>query len=103
MEKVPGVFAVAAEMGWNDVGSWAVVHELSPRDRDDNVRPARSLSLSSRGNVVVSPRKFVVTVGIENLVIVETDDALLVCARHRAQEVARAVQELERLGLNDLL
>lgn len=103
MEKLPGVFAVAAEMGWSDVGSWAVVHELGPRDHDDNVRPARSLSLSSRGNVVVSPRKFVATVGIENLVIVETGDALLVCARHRAQEVARVVQELERLGLNELL
>lgn len=103
MEKVPAVFAVAAELGWSDVGSWAVFHELSPRDRDDNVRPAYSLSLDSRGNVVVSPGKFVVTVGVKDLVIVETADALLVCARHRAQEVAKAVQALKRRGLNDLL
>ena len=103
MEKIPGMFAVAADIGWNDVGSWAVVHELSPQDEDGTVRPRGSLSLSSSGNMIVSPHKFVVTVGVHNLVIVETDDALLVCARERSQEVGKTVQELERLGRKELL
>jgi len=103
MEKVSGIFAVAADIGWNDVGSWAVVYELSRRDRAGNVRPDRSLSIDSRGNMVVSNRKFVVTVGVQNLVIVDTPDALLVCARGRSQEVGGAVQELERLRMEDLL
>jgi mannose-1-phosphate guanylyltransferase len=103
MEKAPSVFAVAADMGWNDVGSWAVAYELSPHDRDNNVRPADSLSLNSRGNMVLSSGKFVATVGVRDLVIVETEDALLVCARHQAQEVGKAVQELERRGRNNLL
>ena len=103
MEKISGIFAVAADMGWSDVGSWAVVHELSRRDRAGNVRPQRSLSLGSRGNMVVSRSKFVVTVGVHDLVIVETPDALLVCARERSQEVGKAVQELEQLGLEELL
>jgi mannose-1-phosphate guanylyltransferase len=103
MEEAPSVFAVAADMGWNDVGSWAVDYDLSPHDRDNNVRPARSLSLNSRGNMVVSSGKFVVTVGVQDLIIVETEDALLVCARNQAQEVGRAVQELERQGRNELL
>jgi mannose-1-phosphate guanylyltransferase len=103
MEKISGIFAVAADIGWSDVGSWAVVYELSPRDRNDNVRPLRSLSLDSGGNIIVSPRRFVVTVGAQDLVIVDTDDALLVCARARSQDVGKAVQELERLGLHDLL
>ncbi len=103
MEKVPGIFAVAADIGWNDVGSWSVLHELSARDGDESVRPPRSLSLSSSGNMIVSPHKFVVTVGVHDLVIVETHDALLVCARGRSQDVGRAVQELERLGERELL
>jgi mannose-1-phosphate guanylyltransferase len=103
MEKIPGIFAVAADIGWDDVGSWAVVYELSPRDREGNVRPRRSLSLASRGNMIVSPGKFIVTVGVHDLVIVDTDDALLVCARERSQEVGKAVQELERLSLRELL
>lgn len=104
MEKISGIFAVAADIGWNDVGSWAVVYELARRDREGNVRPGRSLSLDSRGNLVVSQDgKFVVTVGARDLVIVDTPDALLVCARDKSQDVGRAAQELERLGLDELL
>jgi mannose-1-phosphate guanylyltransferase len=104
MEKISGIFAVAADIGWSDVGSWAVVYDLARRDREGNVRPGRSLSLDSRGNLVVSHRgKFVVTVGARDLVIVDTPDALLVCARDRSQAVGKAVQELERLGVDELL
>jgi mannose-1-phosphate guanylyltransferase len=103
MENISEIYAVAADIGWSDVGSWAVVYELKRRDREGNVRPRRSFCLDSRGNLIVSPRKFVVTVGVENLVVVETADALLVCARHRSQDVGKAVQELERLGRRDLL
>jgi len=103
MEKISGIFAVAADIGWNDVGSWAVVYELTRRDQEGNVRPRRSLSLDSRGNMVLSRQKFVVTVGVQNMVIVDTPDALLVCARERSQDVGKAVQELERMGMKELL
>jgi mannose-1-phosphate guanylyltransferase len=103
MEKARGVYVIPAEMGWSDVGSWAVVHELSPQDRDGNARPARSLCFGARGNMIVSPRKFVMAVGVEDLVIVETDDALLVCAREKSQDVGKAVEELGRRGLTELL
>jgi mannose-1-phosphate guanylyltransferase len=103
MEKVSNIYAVPADIGWNDVGSWAVVYELSPQDPEKNVRPRASLSLGSHGNMVFSPNKFVVTVGVQGLIVVETDDALLVCARDRSQDVGRAVQELNRLGRRDLL
>jgi mannose-1-phosphate guanylyltransferase len=103
MEKIPNIFAVTADIGWSDVGSWAVAYALQRKDREGNIKPANSLCLDSRGNMIVSPRKFVVTVGVQDLVIVDTDDALLVCARERSQEVGRAVQELERRGRQDLL
>ena len=103
MEKIANIYAVPADIGWNDVGSWAVAYELGNQDPEKNIRPAASLSLDSRGNMVVSPRKFVVMVGVQDLIVVETDDALLVCARERSQDVGKAVQELERLGRHDLL
>jgi len=103
MERIPAIFAVAADIGWNDVGSWQTVYELKPRDHEDNVRPRQSLCLDSRGNIIVSPRRFVVTAGVQDLVIVDTADALLVCTRRRSQDVGKAVQELERLGLHELL
>jgi mannose-1-phosphate guanylyltransferase len=103
MEKISNIYALPADIGWNDVGSWAVVYELGNQDSEKNVRPSASLSLDSHGNMVVSPKKYVVTVGVQDLIVVETADALLVCARARSQEVAKAVQELDRLGRHDLL
>ncbi len=103
MEKITDIHAVAADIGWNDVGSWAVAYDLSPKDGEMNVRPARSLCLDSRGNMIVAQRAFVVTVGVQDLVIVETEDALLVCARQQSQEVGKAVQALEEAGLQKLL
>jgi len=103
MEKVSNIHAIAADIGWNDVGSWAVVYDLSKKDRAMNVRPGQSLCVDSRGNMIVSPRSFVITVGVHDLVIVEAEDALLVCARDRSQEVGKAVQALEKLGHSSLL
>ncbi|MHB8653458.1 MAG: mannose-1-phosphate guanylyltransferase [Terriglobia bacterium] len=103
MQKISNIFGVTADMGWSDVGSWAVVYDLHRKDRDGSVQPGHTIALDSRGNMIVSPRKFVVTVGVRDLVIVETDDALLVCAREDSQRVGKAVQELERRGMRDLL
>ena len=103
MEKISNIYVVAADVGWSDVGSWEVIHELSPKDRDGNVRPRRSVCLDARDNMIASPTKFVVALGVRDLVIVETSDALLVCARGRSQDVGKAVQELERQGLEGLL
>ncbi|HXH47795.1 MAG TPA: mannose-1-phosphate guanylyltransferase [Terriglobia bacterium] len=103
MEKVDKVFAVAADIGWSDVGSWAVVYDLHAKDSDGNVRPENSLCIDSKGNMLVGGGKILVTIGVENLVIVETGDALLVCAREQSQKVGKAVQELERRGRKSLL
>ncbi len=103
MQKISDIFVVAADIGWSDVGSWAVVYELNRKDREGNVKPRGSIGIDSQRNIIVSPQKFVVTVGVRDLVIVETGDALLVCARERSQDVGKAVQELERRGLQELL
>jgi mannose-1-phosphate guanylyltransferase len=103
MEKIGNVSAVAADIGWSDVGSWAVAYDLSAKDADGNVRPENSLCLDSKGNMMVGGRKYFVTIGVENLVIVDTGDALLVCARDQSQQVGKAVQELEKRGKKNLL
>jgi len=103
VETIAGVFAVAADIGWSDVGSWAEAYELNAKDADGNVAPSGSLCLNSSGNLIHVEGKLVVTVGVDDLVIVETPDALLVCRRQRSQEVGKAVQELERRGRDDLL
>jgi mannose-1-phosphate guanylyltransferase len=103
MEKISDIHGVAADIGWNDVGSWAVVYDLTAKDNEANVRPERSLCLDSRGNMIVAKKKFVVTVGVQDLVIVESDDAILVCTRDHSQDVGKAVQALEKAGHQKLL
>lgn len=103
MEKIPNICAIAADIGWSDVGSWAAAYELSAKDSQGNVRPAASFLLDSRRNMLISDRKFVAAIGVDDLVVVETDDALLVCRRDRAQDAGKVPRELDRRKMKSLL
>jgi mannose-1-phosphate guanylyltransferase len=97
------VFVIPAAIKWSDVGSWAAVYELLAKGPGANVSTGLVLTLDASGNLISSPSKFVAAVGVSNLVVVETSDALLVCSRERAQDVGRVVKWLEQRRLQKLL
>jgi len=97
------VLVIPASIDWSDIGSWAAVYELLAKRTGANVSTGRVLTLDASGNLFWSPSKFVAAVGVSNLVVVETSDALLVCSRERAQDVGRAVKWLEQHRLHKLL
>jgi mannose-1-phosphate guanylyltransferase len=99
----PSVFVLPAEVGWSDIGSWAAVYELLARKTGENVSAGRVVALDARGNFLWSPKKFVAAIGVHNLVVVETEDALLLCPRDRAQDVGKIVKWLEGEKLSRLL
>lgn len=104
MEKAQGVLGLASDdIGWNDVGSWNAVYELLRRDGHGNASRGSSLFLSSSGNFIDAQDKIVALVGVKDLVVVDTHDALLIVDRHQAQRVGEVVKELERLRRDDLL
>lgn len=104
LEKADNVVGVAADdIGWNDVGSWNAVYELLPRDADGNSSVAEALIRSSTGNYLDAKGKLVALLGVKDLIIVDTPDALLIADRHRAQEVGSLVKALEEKGREDLL
>jgi mannose-1-phosphate guanylyltransferase len=103
LEKTAGVMALAAgDIGWNDVGSFNAVYELLPHDRDGNTGRGEALILDSRGNFIDS-EKLVALLGVEDLVVVDTPDALLITRRERAQDVGQLVKAIEKQGRTDLL
>lgn len=103
-ERAEGVLGLpAGDLGWSDVGSWHAVYELLPHDQEANAVRGELLALDSRGSYVDAPGKLVALVGVENLVIVDTPDALLVADRTQAQRVGELVKRLERLHRDDLL
>jgi mannose-1-phosphate guanylyltransferase len=89
------VFVLPADVGWSDIGSWAAVYELLAKRRGANVSAGPHIALDSHGNFFWSPKKLVAAVGVRDLIVVETPDALLVCPRDRAQDVGQVVKWLE--------
>lgn len=90
-----GVFVLPAEVGWSDIGSWAAVYELLARAQGENVSAGEFAAIDASGNFLWSPKKFVAAVGVRDLVVVETPDALLIVPRDRAQDVGKVVKWLE--------
>ena len=101
------LYCIRADFGWNDLGSWAALYEhhtLGGRHVDSNVIESKgSFSLNSEGNYVHAPSKFVATVGVKDIVVVETDDALLITTREHSQEVGKIVKHLSEKKLKKLL
>jgi len=90
-------------VGWGDIGSWAAVYELLAKLPGANIFAGDGHAIDADGNFLWSPSKFVAAIGVRDLVIVETPDALLVCPRDRAQDVAKLVKWLEEKNRRELL
>jgi mannose-1-phosphate guanylyltransferase len=104
IEQADNVAGLACdEFGWNDVGSWDAVYELVPHDSSSNAARSELLSAHSTGNYIDCGRKLVALLGVKNLIIVDTPDALLVADRSRAQQVGDIVKLLEQNKREDLL
>ena len=97
------VFVIPAEIGWSDIGSWAAVYEMLAKKNRENVLAGEGYTLDAEGNFLWTPSKFVAAIGVRDLVVVETPDALLICPRDRAQDVGKVVKHLEEQKRKDLL
>jgi len=93
----------AGDFGWNDVGSWNAVYELHGRDPQGNALRSPALIEASSGNFIEAGKKLVALLGVHNLIVVDTPDALLVADRSRAQQVGDLVKLLEKAGHKHLL
>ncbi len=96
MEKARNVCVIKGDFGWSDVGSWEEVWRLSPKDEKGNALRGNHLAIHSENNLVDARDKFYALLGVRDLVIVETEDAVLICPREKSQEVRTIVEELER-------
>ncbi|MGD0401690.1 MAG: mannose-1-phosphate guanylyltransferase [Candidatus Acidiferrales bacterium] len=97
------VCVIPARVGWSDIGSWAAVYELLAPKPAANVSAGPFFSIDASGNYFWSPKKFVAAIGVRDVVLVETDDAILLCPRERSQDVGRIVKWLEERKLKRLL
>jgi mannose-1-phosphate guanylyltransferase len=103
MERATGVLTVPGEFGWNDVGSWDMLGVLHEADGDGNVTVGDCVLAESCGNILYSSGRTIAVVGVKDLVVAETADAVLVCPKERAQDVKKIVEKLKAEGKKELL
>ncbi len=104
LERAKNVVGLlASDIGWNDVGSWNAVYELHKPDKAANVLRSDALLQSSTGNYVDASGKLVALLGVRDLIVVDTPDALLIADRSRAQQVGDLVKQLEKSHRDELL
>jgi mannose-1-phosphate guanylyltransferase len=108
-EHLSNLYCIPAEFNWNDLGSWASLYEYQVEtrlrgDAEGNVADSTGhISIEASDNYIFSPKKFVALVGVENLVVVDTEDALLIAHRDHSQDVGKIVKELSITGRSELI
>ena len=103
MEKTDRAYVIRGKFGWSDVGSWDELYRLAQKDAQGNHATGKVLLKETKNTLIHSVNQFVAAVGVENLIIVATDDAVLVCKRERSQDVKEIVDYLKRKQMNDYL
>ena len=105
-EQRSNIYCLPADFGWNDLGSWASLHGHRAGREEDNVLDGKTtgvFAIQSTGNYVYAPGKTVALLGVDDLVVVETDDALLITTRARSQDVSKVVRAIHEGGREDLI
>ncbi len=103
MERANHVFVVPGSFGWSDVGDWRAVYELSPKDEHGNALAGNVIVHDSSRCLVESGSRLVALIGIHDVIVVETDDAVLVCHRDSAQQVKNIVEYLSAHQLSEFV
>ena len=103
MEHAEDVAVIPVDIGWSDVGDWTALSELLPADEEGNVVVGQHIGLDTKGCLIHGSRRLVTTIGLEDTIVVDTEDALLVCPRERAQEVRDLVKKLKESGKGEHL
>jgi mannose-1-phosphate guanylyltransferase len=103
MEKAPNLVVIPVEMGWNDVGSWDAIHEELQETAGGVAAVGPHVGLDDRNTLVYSTGRLVATMGLDNIVVVVTDDAVLVCDRNRSQDLKKLMDGLRLAGREDVI
>ena len=103
LEKSSHVSLIPCDIGWNDVGSWQAVHEIGAKDKNGNVISGNVIALDCKNNLIRAEKRLVAAIGVEDLCVIETADAVLVSRSDQTQRVREVVDALQERGSNEHL
>ncbi len=100
LEKSTRLVVIPALIGWSDLGDWTTIHRLSPKDERGNTLSPNVFDLESENSFIYSSERKIVTIGLKDTVVVDSEDALLICPTSRVQDVKIVAQQLQERGEN---
>jgi len=103
MEKAQDVVVIPVDIGWSDIGDWEALYGVHEADAGGNVILGNHIGIATNGCLIRGGDKLIVTIGLQNAIVVDTEDVILVCARDRAQDVKTIVEQLQANGMTSLL
>lgn len=95
MEKEKNIFVIPADLGWSDIGSWLHLKKSLQKSANENVTRGRCLNINSRDSLIFGGQRLIATVGVDNLIVVDTDDALLICSADESQKIKELIKKLK--------
>lgn len=102
-EKAQNLAVIPADLGWSDVGTWESLLEVLTKDEEGNVVRGKHLGISTKNTLIMGGERLIATIGCEDLVVVDTDDAILICHKKEAPKVKELVKKLQEQGLEEYL
>ena len=103
LEKADSIFVIPGSFGWDDVGSWLAVGRLQKEDADGSIVAGDVITVNSKNCIIQGESKLIAAVGLENIIVVDTKDAILICDKEHAGEIKTVMAQLEENGRTELL
>ncbi|MDE7099293.1 MAG: NTP transferase domain-containing protein [Ruminococcus sp.] len=103
MEKADNIYTLPSSFGWDDVGSWLAVERINDTDADMNYIEGDVIAENTHHTTICGGNRLVAVVGVDDIVIVDTEDAVLVCSKNSTQDIKKIIARLKEQGRNDLV
>lgn len=103
MEKAKDIYILPGTFGWDDVGSWLAVERVQKRNEEGNVANGNIVTVNTKNCIIQGGKKLIATVGLEDLIVVDTDDALLICQKEHAGDIKKVLENLKNNNRNEYI
>ena len=103
MEKAGHIYTIPGTFGWDDVGSWLAVERIKKTNEDGNVVSGNVITVDTQNCIIQGKNKLIASVGLRDLIIVDTEDAILICEKHKAGEIRKVTENLKICNRDEYL
>lgn len=102
MEHAQDIYTLPGNFGWDDVGSWLALERIYKTNEDGNVLEGEVLTVETKNSIIVGDKKMISTLGLDNIIVVDTEDATLICEKSYVQDIKKVLVKLREIGRQDL-